>query len=130
MVIVDTNVWLDFFEDAPSITGEALGRLILSREAVLVGIVLAELNRGARSEDERRALHRGLGGVRYLEMTRPAWVRAGRIAEDLDRRGAPVPQPDVFIAALAIESDYELFSRDRHFERIPGLRLHQPERGA
>jgi len=130
MVIVDTNVWLDFFDGGPSITGESLGRLIRDREAVLVGVVLAELNRGARGEEERRALHRGLGGVRYLEMSRYAWVRAGRIAEELDRRGTPVPQPDIFIAALVLEGDHELFTRDRHFERIPGLRLYQPEGSA
>src|SRR2546428_211436 len=97
MVIVDTNVWLDFFKGAPLTTGESVGRLIRSREAALVGVVLAELIRAARSEEQRQALRRGLGGVPYLEMGRSASLRAGRIAENLDRHGTPVPQPDVFI---------------------------------
>jgi predicted nucleic acid-binding protein len=128
MVIVDTNVWLDFFRDASSATGESLDRLIKAGEAALVGVVLAELARGARDEDQRRSLHRSLGGVPYLEISRSAWLRAGRIAEDLDRRGIPIPLPDIFIAATAIEGGHQVLTRDtKHFERISGLKLYQME---
>jgi predicted nucleic acid-binding protein len=127
LIIADADMWVDFFGNASSRTGELLHGLIQTRRAALVGVVLAELVRGARDEDQRRTLRQGLGGVPFLEMNRSAWERAGRIAEDLDRRGARIPLADVFIAALAIEGEHEVLTRDKHFERIPGLRLYKPE---
>jgi tRNA(fMet)-specific endonuclease VapC len=44
----------------------------------------------------------------------------------LRQRGLLVPQPDILIAATAIEFDLELVTRNlRHFLRMPGLRLHE-----
>ena len=126
-MIADADAWIDYFERPSSRSGELLEALIRNRRAALVGVVLAELVRGARTGGRRRALHELLSGVPYLEMDRAAWDRAGRIAEGLDRRGTPIPLADVYIAALAIETGHEVLTRDRHFERVPGLRLHKSE---
>lgn len=42
-----------------------------------------------------------------------------RIFVQLRRAGAPVPDSNLWIAALALEHDLVLITRDRHFERIP-----------
>ena len=34
--------------------------------------------------------------------------------------------PDVFLAALAIESDSEWITADRDYHRVPGLRVRHP----
>ena len=44
-----------------------------------------------------------------------------RIFVQLKRAGPPVPDNDLWIAALALEHDLTLITRDRHFERIPQL---------
>lgn len=48
----------------------------------------------------------------------------------LRQRGLLIPQPDILIAATAIEFDLTLVTRNlRHFLRMPGLRLYdQSER--
>lgn len=127
MVIADADVWVDYFEKPSSRTGELLDRLIRAGQAALTGVVLAELVRGAQGRARLRALRDIFAGMPYLEMNRGAWERAGRIAEELDRKGTIIPLPDIFIAALAIEGEHELLTRDKHFDRIPGLRLYQPE---
>lgn len=45
----------------------------------------------------------------------------GRIFVQLKRAGTPVPDNDLWIAALALEHDLTLITRDRHFERIGQL---------
>jgi tRNA(fMet)-specific endonuclease VapC len=40
---------------------------------------------------------------------------------DLHRAGTPIPTNDLWIAALVLQHDLVLFSRDRHFDRIPRL---------
>jgi tRNA(fMet)-specific endonuclease VapC len=43
------------------------------------------------------------------------------ILDNLRRAGTPVPTNDIWIAAVAFQHGYKLFSKDRHFNFIPGL---------
>lgn len=46
-----------------------------------------------------------------------------RIAQVLRKKGRPIPQNDMWIAALAIQHHLTLLTRDRHFSLIDGLSL-------
>lgn len=127
MVIVDTSVWVDYFLRPSSAEAEELTALLTQGQAVLVGVVLSELVKGARNESQRESLYGGLVAVPYIEMGRRAWERAGSIGRDLEAAELRIPASDAFIAALALENDYSVFTRDKHFERIPGLQLYRPE---
>ncbi len=127
MVIVDTAIWIDYLRRKRSPTGDPMADLIDSGNAALAGVVLAELLRGARNAPERARLEYQLEGATFMEMSMEAWRRAGIIGSELDSSGLRIPMSDVIIAALALEGAHEIFTRDRHFERIPGLHLYQPE---
>jgi predicted nucleic acid-binding protein len=131
MIIADANIWIDFFKRPNDRLSEVLDALLRERRVALVGIILAELLRGARSERELGVMNHVLDGPDYIEMNRNDWSRAGRISMELDSTGQRIPVTDALIAAIALEGQHEVFTRDkRHFERIPGLRLYQPEGAA
>jgi tRNA(fMet)-specific endonuclease VapC len=44
-----------------------------------------------------------------------------RLFVQMKRAGTPVPDTDLWIAALVLEHDLTLITRDQHFERIPQL---------
>jgi tRNA(fMet)-specific endonuclease VapC len=44
-----------------------------------------------------------------------------RLFVQLKRAGTPIPDNDLWIAALALEHDLVLITRDRHFESVPQL---------
>lgn len=44
------------------------------------------------------------------------------VREDLRRAGRPIPENDVWIAALARQHGESVVSRDEHFDHVPGLR--------
>jgi len=44
-----------------------------------------------------------------------------RLFVQLKRAGTPIPDNDLRIAALVLEQDLFLITRDHHFERIPQL---------
>jgi predicted nucleic acid-binding protein len=44
-----------------------------------------------------------------------------RLFVQLKRAGTPVPDNDLWIAALALQHDVLLITRDKHFEKIPQL---------
>ena len=126
MVVADTAIWIDYLQTKQSALGSELTKLIGAGRVALVGVVLAEILRGIRGPEERDLIERRLEGATFLEMSKAAWRRAGIISSDLDSRGLPIPMTDVFIAALALEDGHEIYTRDKHFERVSGLRLYQP----
>jgi tRNA(fMet)-specific endonuclease VapC len=44
-----------------------------------------------------------------------------RIREELRVKGRPIPENDVWIAALALQHEQPVVSRDEHFDSIRGL---------
>ena len=44
-----------------------------------------------------------------------------RLRGALTRAGTPIPENDLWIAALAVEHGWPLATRDAHFARVPGL---------
>ena len=123
-VIVDTSQWVQYFRVAGSAEADEVRRLLVSAEVVIVGVVYTELLRGARDENQFRALEEQLDALPFLEMTRATWGATGRILSDLQQRGSVISLPDAAIAALALEHGLKVYTRDDHFQRIPGLELH------
>ena len=60
--------------------------------------------------------------VSILLAGRETTEQYARLFVQLKRAGTPVPDNDLWIAALAIENDLELLTRDRHFDHLPQLR--------
>jgi predicted nucleic acid-binding protein len=100
-----------------------LTRLLAEGAVVMVGLVLVELLRGARTEEDFAVYRRRLEAVPLAPSIPATWLLAGRILFDLARRGETIPLPDAIIAAHALVGDHEVLTKDEHFERVLGLRL-------
>lgn len=50
-------------------------------------------------------------------------VRYARVRSDLRKKGQPIPENDIWIAAICLENDIPLLSNDGHFENINGLEV-------
>ena len=122
-VALDTNRLTDLFQgDA------ALAQWLGTCDEVWIPlIVLAELKagfHGATQQGRNEALlHRFLAKttVGVLLPSREPAEHYARLFVQLKRAGSPVPDNDLWIAALVLEHDLRLVTRDRHFERIPQL---------
>jgi predicted nucleic acid-binding protein len=123
-ILADTSVWVEFFKTNSKI-GNTLEQLILENSIWICGIVLFELIQGVRSEDERSRILSIMLNLRYIEMTRPLWQKAGELASSLKKKGLNLPQSDIFIAAVAIDYNLSIFTLDKHFEQIPGVRIYK-----
>lgn len=127
MVVVDSDVWVHYLHSPDSLAGSALQALLDANQVVMVGVVLAEVLQGARTEREYSILLPRLDAVPYEETTKESWAAAGQIGAQLRVSGNTIPLSDATIAAVAMEGGYELFSLGAHFSRIPDLRLYTPQ---
>lgn len=122
-VALDTNRLSDLF------LGDAeLSEQLESCDEVWVPlIVLAEIKAGfyggSRQVRNEAALKRFLttATVRILIPARETADHYARLFVQLRQAGTPIPDNDLWIAALALEHDLTLITRDSHFERIPQL---------
>ena len=126
MVVVDSSVWIDFFNGARTRTGDRLKELLAGGETTLVvpDLVLYEVLRGFR--DERDYLQaRALMQTLDVESTvDPALaVRAATHYRSLRAVGVTVRSAiDVLIAAFCIDRGYTLLHHDRDFDAFEALR--------
>lgn len=128
-VIVDTSVWVQAFRTPGSVEKQEVERLIRAEKVAMVGVVYAELMHGARHAEELRYLEEDLDAIPFLDANKDIWRRAGLLLFDLRRQGLTVPPTDAVIAAIALEGGHEVYTLDEHFQRVPGLRLHEAQGG-
>jgi len=123
-ILADTSVWIEFFK-LRSATGDALEKLIKEHLVWTCGIVLFELIKGVKSEAEKITTMDTLLSLEYIEMSPLLWKNAGEIAASLKKEGKNLPMSDIFIAALAIKHNLQIFTLDKHFELIPEVRMYK-----
>ncbi|MCI0365501.1 MAG: type II toxin-antitoxin system VapC family toxin [Phycisphaerales bacterium] len=92
-------------------------------------VVLAELRvgfrRGTRQDQNERLLQTFLKeqGVAVLLADEATTHVYAELHTALRQRGTPIPTNDLWIAALVIQHDLVLLTRDEHFRVVPRLRL-------
>ena len=122
-VALDTNRVIDLFRGDVELA-EQLGT---AEEVWIPLFALGEIKAGFQGGTQQRRndnlltklLAKPTVGV--LLPSRETAEHYARIFVQLRRAGTPVPDNDLWIAALVLEHDLILITRDRHFERIPQL---------
>ena len=122
-VALDTNRLTDLFQG----DAELADRLGECDEVWLPLVVLAEIKAGfyGGSQQLRNQvllqsfLAQPTVGVLLPE--RETAEHYARLFVQLKRAGTPIPDNDLWIAALVLEHDLQLITRDQHFERVPQL---------
>lgn len=61
--------------------------------------------------------------LQWLEFDWESCRLAGRIEAGLIARGEPMSASDLFIAAVSLRHGQRLITRDRGFDRVPGLKV-------
>jgi tRNA(fMet)-specific endonuclease VapC len=121
--LLDTNlVILIFAQDA---TVES--RLAQSTDVFVPSVVLGELYYGAYKSS--RATENIAKTFEFAERSAVIGCdattaqRYGEIKNVLRAKGRPIPENDIWIAAIAYQHDLTLVTRDAHFTEVEGLSL-------
>ncbi len=122
-VALDTNRLTDLFQG----DAELAEYLATCDEVWIPLIVLAEIKAGfygGTQQHRNEVLLRKFMAKPTVGMLLPGRETAeqyARLFVQVKRAGTPVPDNDLWIAALALENDLALITRDRHFDNIPQL---------
>lgn len=122
-IAIDTNRYADLQSGLPETV-----ELLDSAQAILLPfVVLAELRvgfqLGNRQAENESALRRFLmtTGTTVLYADDQTTHQYSHLYRQLRRQGTPIPANDLWIAALVLQHNLVLHSRDKHFDHLPQI---------
>jgi len=120
MIVVDTSVWVDFFNGKATRSTRYL-RDELPRDELAVGdLVLCEVLQGFRDARSRQSAEELLMSFAYFDMVgREVALRAAEAYRTLRQKGITVRKTiDVLIATSCVARGYALLHQDRDFDAM------------
>ena len=120
-MLVDTSVWIDFFNGHESAQAGRLAQAITDNEPIAVaGIVLTEILLGLRRDSEAYRIAGLLEAFEEVrDPSRDDYIEAASIYRLCRSRGITIRSTiDCLIAQLCIRDGLPLLGKDRDFEAI------------
>ena len=131
MLVVDTSVWVDYFNGAETPQTDYL-HISLNTTPILIGdLILAEVLQGFRHDPDFEKVRRALGKFIQESMVTPELaVQSARNYRFLRQKGVTVRKTiDSLIATFCIENNHQLLHNDGDFdgyEKYLGLQVIHP----
>ncbi len=120
--LLDTNIVIALFAEDPFVK-KHIGK---AGEIFIPTTVIGELFFGALKSGRPKAnfarIENFAAGNTVLACDIGTSREYGRIKNILHKMGRPIPENDIWIAALALEHELTLVSRDEHFKKIDELK--------
>lgn len=121
--LLDSNIVIELFKGNEEIIEKIKG----VNQVFIAVIVLGELYYGANRSSKPRKKVLEIEGlekrVTILECKNSTARIYGEIKNQLRAQGTPIPENDIWIAAIAREYNLILATRDNHFNHVKDIRL-------
>jgi len=122
-IALDTNRYADLFlRVAETVTVVEQAEAVVL-PFVVIGEARAGFRHGGRHGQNEASLRQFLTtpGVSVLFADHQTTHHYADIYRQLRSQGTPIPTNDMWIAALVLQHDLALHSRDRHFDHLPQI---------
>lgn len=124
IVLLDTNVVIDFFAKQP--TAAITERLLLDARTALSVITVYELFNGVENKKHIKQRETFIQFCEIIDINITIARKAADIYTNLKKTGKLISHEDIFIAACALNRNYSLFTLNKtHFENIKYLTFYE-----
>jgi tRNA(fMet)-specific endonuclease VapC len=121
-VLLDTNIVIAFFGSETAVC-----QRVAESDIIVTSTVLGELYFGARRSGQTASnltrLDEFSASVAVLPCDGATSRYYGEIKDRLRAKGRPIPDNDIWIAAVALQYGLPLATRDEHFKHVESLEL-------
>jgi len=122
-VLLDTSVVIPYFRGDTAVGAKIQAGFALHLPQPALGELYCGAHLSANSSRALGEIQNFLSAVLVLSPGMATAEHYGRIRAQLAKAGTPIPENDIWIAALALEHQMPLAARDIHFDRIVGLQV-------
>jgi tRNA(fMet)-specific endonuclease VapC len=121
--LLDTSILIELFAQDANV----LARLEKAENTYIPSIALGELYYGARkssrTEKNLEQLKQLASQVVVLPCDAETSYWYGIVKDGLRKAGQPIPENDIWIAAMALQHGLALATRDKHFQVVENLKM-------
>lgn len=122
-VLIDTNIYSLAMKGEAGVVNSLRRMDQIGFSVISIGELLSGFKAGSHATKNREELNIFLDSPRVVvhaidEGTADFYAS---ILTTLKAAGTPIPTNDIWIAAVAFQYGYKIFSNDKHFDLIPGL---------
>lgn len=122
-VLIDTNIFSLAMKGDAAVIRVLRSVDLIGFSAISAGELYSGFKGGSHEDKNREELYMFLDSPRVvvhaIDMETAEFYSS--ILHNLRVAGTPVPTNDIWIAAVSFQHGYKLFTKDRHFDLIPGL---------
>ena len=122
-VLLDSSVIIPYFKGDPTLRASFLASPTLYLPLTVLGELYCGANLSQNPAKSLAQIQNFLAAVVVLSLGVATAEHYGRLRAQLAQAGTPIPENDIWIAALALEHQLPLAARDVHFDRVTGLRV-------
>ena len=126
MVLVDSSVWIDFFNGTENAETDKLNEILGLEEVVIGDLILAEVLQGFRSDTDYKAAKNVLTSLTIYDLLgKELAIKSANNFRKLRKKGITIRKTaDVIIATYCIENKIPLLFTDKDFVPfVENLRL-------
>jgi tRNA(fMet)-specific endonuclease VapC len=122
-IVLDTNIVAAWLKGEEGIAD----KIDKAKEVYLPIIVIGELYYGAHYSTKVQKnisdIVRLTSQYNTLSIDESTTILYGQIKTKLRKKGKPVPENDIWIAAIAMQYNLIIITRDKHFKEIEGIKI-------
>ena len=124
-LLIDTNIYSNALRGESKTVSTLQKTVEIGITSISLGELLSGFKGGNKEQQNREELKEFLDSPRVTvysvdESTADFYAE---ILDGLRKKGKPIPTNDIWIAAIAFQYGFKLYSNDEHFRNIPGLLL-------
>lgn len=121
--LLDTNIVIALFANDSALVDKIVDIQDISIPAIVIGELFYGAKKSGRSQENSRRIDEFVSDNAILNCDVTTAQFYGDIKNNLRKKGNPIPENDIWIAAIASQYNLTLISRDKHFEEIDELQL-------
>lgn len=124
-IMLDSNTYTHLFKGDKKVEEELIMSEAVYMSAIVIGELLAAFKGGIHYNKNKVEFDLFLDkfDVSFHDVSRETASIYSEIKYYLDKKGKPIPTNDLWIASQAVETGSVLITYDKHFLKIPGLRI-------
>ena len=121
--LLDTNIVIALFANDSALVNEIAKTQDIFIPAIVVGELFYGANKSGRPQENSQRIDEFVSDNVILHCDAKTARLYGEIKSKLQKKGLPIPENDIWIAAIAVQHNLTLISRDKHFKEVDGLSL-------
>jgi tRNA(fMet)-specific endonuclease VapC len=116
--IIDANVVIDYLRGKNNLLCQLMDNEVVSISVIVIGELIFGAENSIQIKKHLSQVEELLSKVNIVRIDYETAKIYGKIRADLRKKGTPIPENDIWIAATAMQHNFTLITNDKHFANI------------